>query len=101
MMDYFILALKIIVSASILNVWLIQVYGLPQWMCYLVGALKVILAIGLVASIWYPEFQNIAAFGLAALLTGSVIMHLKINDPFYKSFPALLFLSMCLLITLL
>lgn len=117
-MNYFTIALQIIVSFSILNVWLIQynkptqwrggnaktiveefkVYGLPVWMCYVIGALKVGLAIALLASIWYPEVQQIAALGLAALLLGSIVMHLKIKDPLKKSFPALLFFVMCLVI---
>ncbi|WP_396637792.1 DoxX family protein [Maribacter sp. R77961] len=117
-MHYLTIALQIIVSLSILNVWLIQnkkatqwrggdantimdefkVYGLPEWSCYLIGTLKVILALLLLASIWFSILKQPAALGLAFLLLGSVIMHLKINDPFKKSIPALLFLLMCLFI---
>lgn len=117
-MSYFIIILKVIVAASLLNVWLVQnkkatkwrggdattiieefkVYGLPVWFCYVIGTLKVALAIGLIISIWYPEFEAVAASGLAILLSGSIAMHFKINDPLYKSFPAALFLLMCLII---
>jgi hypothetical protein len=117
-MNYFIVALQVIVSISILNVWLVQnkkstpwrggsaktimeefeVYGLPVWMCYVVGALKVVLALLLISAIWYPMLRQPAALGLAILLLGSVLMHLKIKDPLKKSFPALLFLTMCLVI---
>ena len=117
-MNNFIIALQLIVAISILNVWLVQnkkatqwrggnattiveefkVYGLPVWMCYLVGTLKVILALGLIAAIWYPVLRQPAALGLAILLSGSVAMHFKINDPLKKSFPAFLFLLMCLYI---
>lgn len=117
-MNYFIVALQVIVSISILNVWLIQnkkstqwrggdaktiieefqVYGLPVWMCYFVGTLKVVLALLLLSAIWYPMLRQPAALGLAALLLGSVAMHIKIKDPLKKSFPALLFLAMCLVI---
>lgn len=120
-MEYFIIALKLIVAASILNVWLVQnkkatkwrggnattiieefhAYGLPTWMCYVVGAFKVILAIGLITSIWYPGIEQYCALGLAVLLSGSIAMHFKINDPLYKSFPAALFLVMSLLIAFL
>jgi hypothetical protein len=64
-MDYLIIALQIIVGISILNVWLVQpqkdtrwrggdattifeefkVYGLPEWSVYVIGGLKVILAL--------------------------------------------------------
>ena len=117
-MDIFIIILKIIVAFSLLNVWLLQynkptqwrggdaqniveefkVYGLPVWMCYLVGFLKVTLAIVLLVSNWYPVLENPAAIGLALLLTGSIIMHIKIGDPIKKSFPAALFLAMCAVI---
>ena len=117
-MDYISIALQIIVSLSILNVWLIQnkkpsqwrggnattmieefkAYGLPVWACYVIGTLKVLLAIALLAAIWYPQLKQPAALGLAFLLLGSVLMHLKINDPLKKSFPAFLFLVMCLYI---
>jgi hypothetical protein len=117
-MYYFFILLKLIVAISLLNVWLLQkdkptrwrggsaqnikeefkVYGLPLWMCYLVGSLKVGLALVLIVSIWVPELSRPAALGLAILLTGSVLMHFKISDPLYKSFPAFLFLCMCLAI---
>lgn len=117
-MNYLLIALQCIVAFSILNVWLVQnkkatpwrggnattiieefkVYGLPVWMCYVVGTLKVIFAIGLFAAIWVPELRQISALGLAALLIGSIAMHIKINDPLKKSFPAFLFLCMCLII---
>ncbi|MFD2565144.1 DoxX family protein [Aquimarina rubra] len=117
-MNYVIIAMQIIVGLSILNVWLIQnkkatkwrggtastiieefeAYGLPKWSCYFIGSLKVILAILLIASIWYPAIKEFAALGLALLLLGSIAMHFKIKDPLYKSFPAFLFFVMCTLI---
>jgi len=117
-MNYIIIALQCIVAFSILNVWLLQknkstqwrggnattiieefkVYGLPVWMCYAVGILKVLLAIGLLAAIWYPELKQPSALGLAFLLLISIVMHLKIKDPLKKSFPAFLFLVMSLYI---
>ena len=117
-MNYFTIALQCIVAVSILNVWLVQnkkptqwrggdattiieefkVYGLPVWMCYFIGTLKVVLAFGLLAAIWYPELKQPSALGLALLLLGSIVMHLKIKDPLKKSFPAFLFFIMCLYI---
>ncbi|MGB5818388.1 MAG: DoxX family protein [Saonia sp.] len=114
-MENVIIALQLIVGISILNVWLVQynkptqwrggqaktikeefvTYGLPEWSCYIIGFLKVALAIGLIAAIWIPALLLPSAIGLAILLAGSVIMHLKIKDPIKKSVPALLFLSIC------
>lgn len=117
-MDIIITILQVIVGVSILNVWLVQgkketpwrggnaktiqeefkVYGLPEWSFLLIGIVKVGLALALLAAIVYPVLQRPAALGLAFLLLGSVLMHLKIQDPLKKSFPALLFLVMCLII---
>ncbi|MGP1993853.1 DoxX family protein [Zobellia laminariae] len=117
-MDYLLIALQVIVALSILNVWLVQnkkptqwrggnattiieefkVYGLPVWMCFVVGTLKILFAVGLLAAIWYPSFREPSALGLAALLLGSIAMHLKIKDPIKKSLPAFIFLTMCLYI---
>ena len=117
-MEYFIIVCKVIVALSLLNVWLIQkdkatkwrggdattiveefeAYGLPKWSCYIIGFLKVTLALILLASIGLPYLENPAAAGLAILLLGSIVMHIKISDPLYKSFPAFLFLILCVFI---
>lgn len=117
-MDYVVIALQLIVGLSILNVWLVQnkkasrwrggnattiveefqVYGLPDNFVYVIGAFKVTLAILLIAGLVFPALKLPAAVGLAVLLSGSIAMHLKIGDPLIKSFPAALFLLMCLII---
>lgn len=117
-MNYFIIALQVIVGLSILNVWLIQpkketrwrggdaktileefeVYGLPRWFCYVIGTLKVSLAILLLVGIWYTPVRHYAAMGLAILLLGSIIMHIKIKDPWIKSLPAFIFMVLSLII---
>ena len=120
-MNYLTIALQIIVGISILNVWLIQynkatkwrggnatnlleefrVYGLSKEICYLIGFLKVTLAVLLISAIWFPFLKQPAALGLATLLLGSITIHFKINDPLLKSFPAALFMSLCLIIAFL
>ena len=111
-MEYLIIGLKLIVGLSILNVWLIQptkatkwrggnaatikeefaVYGLPSFAVYVVGFFKVALSILLLGSIYLKVLTEVAAFGLIFFLLGSVIMHFKIKDALFKSFPAALFL---------
>jgi hypothetical protein len=120
LVDYIGIIFKIIVGLSILNVWLIQpnkatkwrggnaktiieefeVYGLSKHFCYLVGFLKVSLALILLASIQFETLTLIGSLGLAGLLLGSIIMHLKVNDKLIKSFPAFLFLMLNLAIAL-
>lgn len=121
LIDYVIIGLKVIVSLSILNVWLIQpkkstkwrggnaktiieefkVYGLSKSFCYFIGFLKVSLALILLASIQFEALTLIGSLGLATLLVAAVIMHLKVKDKLYKSFPAFLFIIINLMIVFL
>lgn len=111
-MDYLEIALKLIIGLSILNVWLVRAnkstqyrggsaasikeefiaYGLPVWFMYLIGGLKVLLSVALIASIWFPELEMYSSLGISFLMLGAITMHLKIGDPVMKSFPAFLFL---------
>jgi len=110
--------LQVIVGLGILNVWLLrfnsktsyrggnagnmkeefQAYGLPEIMVYIVGFIKVALAIALLAGIWLEYLVDPAAIGLAVMMLGAIIMHLKISDPFSKNIPAIIVLLMCIAI---
>lgn len=118
---YIIIGLKIIIGISILNVWLIQsnkhtkwrggnattiieefnVYGLSKSFYVTIYILKVSLAILLLASIQFDVLTLVSSLGLALLLLGSILMHVKVKDPWYKSFPAFLFMLMNLVIAFL
>ena len=109
---------QVVIGLSVLRVWLINFnkptswrgggarsmkeefvsYGLPQWMVYLVGALKVIFSIGLIAGLWYPILIKFSASGIAIFMFFAVLMHVKIKDPLKKSIPAFTFLILSLLI---
>lgn len=118
---YIIIGLKIIIGISILNVWLIQsnkhtkwrggdattiieefnVYGLSKSFYVTIYILKVSLAILLLASIQFDVLTLVSSLGLAVLLLGSILMHVKVKDAWYKSFPAFLFMLMNLVIAFL
>lgn len=118
LIGYISIVLKIIVGLSIINVWLIQpkkatnwrggdaktlieefkVYNLSKPICYFVGFLKVGLSLTLLASLQFESLTLIGSLGLAVLLLGSILMHVKIKDKLIKSFPAFLFLMMNLAI---
>ncbi len=120
-MEYLIIVLKLIVGLSILNVWLLrsknpsrfrggnaktiaeefELYGLPSWFMYVIGAGKVGLAILLLISIYYPGLEHVAVYGISFMMLGAIFMHMKIGDPLMKSFPAFAFLVLSLLIVLL
>jgi uncharacterized membrane protein YphA (DoxX/SURF4 family) len=108
--------LQIAASAGLLNVWLLRfnqrtayrggtagsmreefaAYGLPVWFAYVIGTLKVGAALALIAGIWFPAIVLPAAALVCILMLGALAMHLKISDPFSKSVPALVMLTLCL-----
>ena len=108
--------LKLTVGLGLLNVWLLragwttgyrggdaqtlreefEVYGLPDFMFYLVGGLKVVAGVVLVMSLWMDQIPAQLAAGIvAALMLGALAMHVKVSDPMKRSIPGALVLSMC------
>ena len=120
-MIYLQYLLQIVAGLGIFNVWLLRfgqdtvyrggnasnmreefvVYGLPTVALYIVGLLKILSAIGLIAGIFLPLLIAPSAILLAALMIGALVMHFKIRDPFKKSIPALIMLTLCVAILLL
>jgi len=113
--------LQIIVGLGLLNVWLLraksstsyrggtatslkeefQAYGLPEAAFYVVGALKIIAGVILIAGVWVSLPVGLAAGVVAALMVGALAMHVKVGDPPMKSVPAALMLVMSVAILLL
>lgn len=110
------IVIQVIIALGIINVWLIRfnipsgwrggsasnmkdefaVYGLPGWMVWLVGFLKIFFAGALIAGIWYPELIKSAASGIAILMAGAISMHIRVHDPIRKSLPAFIMLGLSL-----
>ena len=119
-MEDFVTAAKIILFVSIVNVWFFRanrgtqwrggaaltmkeefkVYGLSETMMYMIGVLKVLSAIGLIVSIWYPMLAIPASAAMGFLMTGAIWMHLKVKDPIKKALPAFAFLLLSVFIWL-
>lgn len=111
-MEDFVTAAKIILFVSIVNVWFFRanrgtrwrggnaesmkeefkVYGLSETMMYMIGVLKVLSAVGLIVSIWYPMVAIPASAAMGFLMTGAIWMHLRVKDPIKKALPAFTFL---------
>lgn len=99
---------QILIAVGIFNVWIVRygmatsyrggaarnmreefaAYGLPAGFMWGIGALKIGLAIALVAGIWAPALVTPAALAMAALMLGAIAMHIKIGDPARKALPA-------------
>jgi len=99
---------QLVVGLGILNVWLLRlkkktpyrggdassikeefsVYGLPELLVWVIGAVKVSAALALLIGIALPTLVLPAALVLAVLMLGAIIMHVKVKDPAIKSLPA-------------
>ncbi|MAO11169.1 MAG: hypothetical protein CMC07_09870 [Flavobacteriaceae bacterium] len=119
-MEYLINIIKIIIAISIINVWLFRIkkptpwrgndannmkdefkaYGLPEWSMYIVGTLKVLFSLSLLISIYYDQLETPSTLGIAFLMLGAILMHIKIGDPPKKSLPAFIFLILSILVIL-
>ncbi len=110
-MDLLIAALQCLIAGAMFDVWLIRynkrglvrggnattmpeefrVYGLPDWFRDTIRALKLSARSLMLAGLWIPELAILAGYGLAILMVGAVVMHVRVKDPVYKSIPAALF----------
>jgi hypothetical protein len=57
-------------------------------MMFMVGALKVLAALALVISIWYPFLAIPSSAAIGFLMIGAIWMHFRVRDPLKKSLPA-------------
>ena len=119
--EYLSILLKVVVFATIINVWLFrfnkptpyrggdaksmkeefEVYGFSKTAMYIIGIIKVLLATGLLLSIWYPALAIPMAAGMGIFMLGAIAMHFKANDPSIRSYPAFALLICCILIIVL
>jgi uncharacterized membrane protein YphA (DoxX/SURF4 family) len=117
-METIVIVIQVIIALCIFNVWLLgfgkpsgwrggsaqnmkeefQVYGLPEGFVWVIGFLKLLLAVLLIAGIWFPVVIRPAAIGMAVLMLGAVAMHVKVKDPPRKSLPAFTLLVLSVLV---
>ncbi len=119
--DQLIYIFQVVIALSVIRVWTMNfnkpsrwrgggarnmkeefmVYGLPSWVMYSVGTLKVTFSVGLLAGLWIPELVKFSASGIAIMMFFAIIMHVKIKDPLIRSIPAITFMVLSILIVLL
>ncbi len=114
-------ALQVLIALGLINVWIVRfkkatsyrgagaqnmkeefaVYGLPDWSVYVVGFLKMVIAIIMILVLLVPPLMitvGIPAFGLlSVLMLGAIAMHIKVKDSLIKTLPAISMLAMSLL----
>lgn len=113
------IVLQLTAALGLLNVWLLRfnrptdyrgaearsmieefrAYGLPPWFAYLIGSLKIGLALALIVGIWQPRLVLPAAAMICILMVGALAMHARIHDSLKKSAPALGMLLVCVAIS--
>jgi len=112
------ITLNLVIAITLLNVWLIRynkqtmyrggdanslaeefsMYGLPKWLMYIVGSMKIIIAILLIVGVWLTSINIYCYIALVILMLGAIIMHLKVKDKIIKSVPALSILTLLLIL---
>lgn len=91
---YFVYSAMTILTNQPGVVGLFATIGLGQWFQYLIGALELAGAVGLLI----PRLCGLAAMGLAGLMAGVVIAHLTVLPPATQAlFPAALGLLFALI----
>ena len=116
LVEYVKIAAQITIALSIYNVWFFRFnkptryrgknaetmkdeftsYGLPDYFVWLIGFLKVTLATLLLIGIYINSFVFPASVGMAILMVGAIVMHIKVKDDTIKSLPATIFLILSL-----
>ena len=117
-METLTIILNLGIATTLLNVWLIRrnkqtiyrggdansmaeefsTYGLPKWLMYVVGSMKVSIAILLIVGVWINSLNIFCYISLCILMLGAIIMHLKVKDKIIKSVPALSILTLLLVL---
>ncbi|MFZ4499942.1 MAG: DoxX family protein [Minisyncoccia bacterium] len=114
--------LQVVIASGLINVWIFRfgratkyrgagahtmkeefsVYGLPSWFMYVVGFLKIVIAIILFLALFIQQLMPLlgvpALMLLSVLMLGAITMHIKIKDPLVKILPAIGMLTMALVI---
>ena len=109
--------LSVIVSFTIINVWLFrytkstiyrggnapnlyeefEVYGLSDYFS-IIGIIKVALAVLLFSGVFYKKLTLFSASGIAIMMLAAAYFHFSVGDELIKALPSSVMLLSCLLI---
>lgn len=117
---WLVVVLQCVIALGLINVWLVRfnratkyrgkdaqnmkqefaAYGLPAWSVYVVGFLKIAIAVALVVASLVPGLSSVVALPalgvLSVLMLGAIGAHLKVRDTAIKMLPATAMLAMSL-----
>ncbi len=110
--------LQCLIAFGLINVWLVRfsrptqyrgagtknmkeefsAYGLPSWSVYVVGSLKIAIALIMILVLLKPHLTMKlgipAAIALVVLMLGAISMHIKVKDSLKQTAPAITMLVM-------
>jgi len=109
--------LSVIVSFTIINVWLFrytkstiyrggnapnlyeefEVYGLSDYFL-IIGIIKVALAVLLFSGVFYKKLTLFSASGIAIMMLAATYFHFSVGDELIKALPSSVMLLSCLII---
>ena len=109
--------LSVIVSFTIINVWLFrytkstiyrggnapnlyeefEVYGLSDYFS-IIGVIKVALAVLLFSGVFYKKLTLFSASGIAIMMLAATYFHFSVGDELIKALPSSVMLLSCLII---
>ena len=101
------ISLQALVAASIFFVWVVRYdniiaefkqYGLPDWVRDLTGILKLTFALLLLIGIERKALALAGGLGIAALMVGAFVTHLRVKNSPAKMVPCLSLLVLSLVI---
>jgi len=108
---------QVLIALGIFNVWVLRfnqptayrgkaaanmreefaAYGLPVWFMWLIGGTKIALATGLLVGLWVPTLVLPCGVGMAILMVGAIVMHIKVGDQPMRALPAFVMLVLSIL----
>ncbi|MEC8537230.1 MAG: DoxX family protein, partial [Bacteroidota bacterium] len=83
-----------------------ETYGLNSWFMYIIGAIKIGVSILFIVSCFniFSKMLDVTIFYasvvMSLIMIGAILMHIKVNDPFKKSVPAITMLTLYSIIIL-
>lgn len=98
---------QIIISSTILHVWIFKHeymseefkrFGFPSWFKNFVGITKVILAILLIIGIWNTSIISYISMPISFLMLLTVVFHIKKRDKIIQTLPSLILWALSIII---
>jgi len=113
--------LQVILALGLINVWIVRfhhstqyrgagaesmeqefhAYGLPTWFMYIVGGIKLSIAVLLIVGLWFSFLVDASVILLGILMIGAIVMHVKIHDSLVRTLPAIAMLLMVVIVVVL